>query len=76
METGQEKFANTEPYTPENDNVEQLNNVDKLARDAGLNMSEEEELGLKDKLEERDDSRLDLNPNRSLSESTTEPTEP
>lgn len=68
-ESGQDKFANTEPFAESHD-------VDKLGKEAGINMSEEEELGLKDKLKARDDSRLDLNPKRSPSEPTTEPTEP
>ncbi|MGV2830459.1 DUF6335 family protein [Myxosarcina sp. GI1(2024)] len=68
METGNEKFANTEPF-------EETHNVDKLGKDAGLNMSEEEQLGLKDKLDERDDGRLDLDPEHSPSGSTNEPTE-
>jgi hypothetical protein len=68
METGKEKFANTEPFA-------ESHNVDKLGKDAGLDMSEEEQLGLKDKLDERDDDRLDLNPERSPSESTDESTE-
>ena len=54
MNTGQEKFAQTEPFT-------EVNDVDKLGKQAGLEMSDGEELGLKNKLEERDDNRLDLN---------------
>ena len=51
--TGQEKFAQTEPF-------DEINDVDVLGTKAGLNISNEEELGLKSKLEARDDSRLDL----------------
>ncbi|GAB4537150.1 MAG: hypothetical protein Tsb0014_25640 [Pleurocapsa sp.] len=53
MNTGQEKFAQTEPF-------DEVNDVDKLSKKAGLEMSDDEELALKTKLEERDDSRLDL----------------
>ncbi|WP_036485896.1 DUF6335 family protein [Myxosarcina sp. GI1] len=68
MESGQEKFANTEPFAEGHD-------ADKLGKKAGIKMSEAEELGLKDKLEERDDSRLELNPKRSPSEPTTDGSE-
>ena len=53
MNTGEEKFARTEPFV-------QVNDVDKLGKQAGLEMSDNEELGLQAKLEERDDNRLDL----------------
>jgi hypothetical protein len=58
----QEKFAQTEPF-------DEVNDVDQLNEQAGLEMSDNEELGLKDKLEERDDHRLDLDFNdQSLAE--------
>ena len=53
MNTGEEKFAKTEPFTEAHD-------VDKLGKQAGLEIPDDEELGLKSKLEARDDSRLDL----------------
>ena len=53
MNTGEEKFAQTEPF-------DEVNDVDKLGKQAGLEMSDRENLGLKAKLENRDDSRLDL----------------
>ena len=53
MNTGEEKFAKTEPFA-------EINDVDKLGKQAGLEISDDEELGLKAKLETRDDSRLDL----------------
>ena len=37
-----------------------MNDVDQLAKQAGLEISDREELGLKSKLEERDDARLNL----------------
>ncbi|MGL4880458.1 MAG: DUF6335 family protein [Waterburya sp.] len=56
------KFAHTEPF-------DEVNDVDQLSKQAGLEMSDNEELGLKDKLEERDDSRLDFDYNdQSLAE--------
>ena len=71
MNTGEEKFAQTEPF-------EEVNDVDKLGEKAGLEMDDHtprggkakrEELGLKSKLEERDDSRLDLdNANQTLAD--------
>jgi hypothetical protein len=58
----QEKFAQTEPF-------DEVNDVDQLNEQAGLEMSDNEELGLKDKLEERDDHRLDFDFNdQSLAE--------
>lgn len=58
----EEKFAKTEPFA-------EVNDVERLSKHAGLEMSDDEELGLKDKLEERDDNRLDLDFNdQSLSE--------
>jgi len=67
MNTGEEKFAQTQPITeprnagsPDKNVGMSANDVDELGRQAGLEMSAEEELGLKAKLEERDDSRLDL----------------
>jgi hypothetical protein len=58
----EEKFAQTEPF-------DEANDVDELSKQAGLEMSDQEELGLKDKLEERDDNRLDLDFNeQSLAE--------
>ncbi|ELS04241.1 hypothetical protein Xen7305DRAFT_00039690 [Xenococcus sp. PCC 7305] len=53
MNTGEEKFANTEPFAETND-------VDKLGNQAGLEIADDEELGLKAKLEARDDRRLNL----------------
>lgn len=65
MNTGEEKFAQTEPLAETSGINKELaddgmNNVDKLGKHAGLEMADDEELGLKAKLEERDDSRLDL----------------
>ena len=76
MNTGEEKFAQTQPLGETNDadrlNREaglEMNDVDKLGEAAGLEMKEGEELGLKSKLEERDDSRLDLDrDNRTLTD--------
>ena len=67
MNTGEEKFAQTQPIAEQNDadnisrttNLE-MNDVDKLGEQAGVSMGGSEELGLKAKLEERDDSRLDI----------------
>lgn len=74
MNTGEEKFAQTEPLA-EMSGInkkmadEDLNNVDRLGKQAGVEMSDDEELGLKAKLEERDDSRLDLDsPEKNLTE--------
>lgn len=53
MEKEIDKFAKTEPFAATND-------VDELGEKAGLDMSGEEKLGLKDKLEKRDKERLDL----------------
>lgn len=53
MNTGEEKFAQTEPF-------DEVNDVDKLGKQAGLEMPDRENLGLKAKLKNRDDSRLDL----------------
>ena len=50
METGQEKFAQTEPFASTND-------VESLGKKAGIEMEDDEELGLKEKLEQRDDNR-------------------
>lgn len=50
METGQEKFAQTQPFANTND-------VESMAKNAGLEMADDEELRLKEKLEERDDNR-------------------
>jgi hypothetical protein len=62
MNTDDEKFAQTEPF-------DEANDVDELSKQAGLEMSDHEELGLKDKLEQRDDSRLDMDFNeQSLAE--------
>ncbi len=65
MNTGEEKFAQTQPLTEANDaNLDSekvdsdMNNVDQLGKEAGLEMGDREELGLKAKLEERDDHRL------------------
>lgn len=67
MNSGEEKFAQTQPLAEKNDanNISreaglEMNDVDKLGEEAGLEMADGEELGLKAKLEERDDSRLDL----------------
>ncbi|MGF1541769.1 MAG: DUF6335 family protein [Pleurocapsa sp.] len=59
MNTGEEKFAQTEPLNEDRDNS-YSNDVDNLGKEAGLEMPDHTELGLKDKLEQRDDSRLDL----------------
>ena len=74
MNTGEEKFAQTEPLA-ETSGInkelvdENLNNVDRLGKHAGIEMSDDEELGLKAKLEERDDSRLDLDsPEKTLTD--------
>ncbi len=61
MNTDDEKFAQTEPFDEVND--DQANDIDELSKQAGLEMSDQEELGLKEKLEERDDSRLDFDYN-------------
>jgi hypothetical protein len=62
MNTDEDKFAQTEPF-------DEVNDVDQLSEQAGLEMSDNEELGLKDKLEQRDDSRLDFDYNdQSLAE--------
>lgn len=53
MNTGQEKFAQTEPF-------DEINDVDKLGKHAGLETPDSEELGLKEKLEQRDEERLDI----------------
>lgn len=53
MNTGKEKFAKTEPFAEAHD-------VDKLGKQAGLEIADDEELGLKAKLKARDDNRLDL----------------
>lgn len=74
MNTGEEKFAQTEPLAETSDiNKElvddNLNNVDKLGKHAGIEMADDEELGLKAKLEARDDSRLDLDsPEKTLTD--------
>ena len=76
MNTGEEKFAQTQPLGEANDadkiNREtglEMNDVDKLGEAAGIEMSENEELGLKSKLEERDDNRLDLdNANQTMAD--------
>ncbi len=67
MNTGEEKFAQTQPLTEAKDATTldrevglEMNDVDRLGKNAGLEMSDREELGLKSKLESRDDSRLDL----------------
>ncbi|WP_019506951.1 DUF6335 family protein [Pleurocapsa sp. PCC 7319] len=62
MNTDPQKFAQTEPFA-------EVNDVDKLGKQAGVEMPDDEKLGLKAKLEARDDSRLDLSePNQNLSE--------
>ena len=53
MNTGEEKFARTEPFA-------EVNDVDRLAKEAGLETPDNEELALRQKLEARDNSRLDL----------------
>ncbi len=53
MNSGAEKFAKTEPFA-------EVNDVDKLGKNAGLEMADDEELKLKAKLKARDDNRLDL----------------
>jgi hypothetical protein len=59
MNAGEEKFAQTEPLNEDRNN-DYSNDVDELGKEAGLEMSDDAELGLKDKLEERDNNRLDL----------------
>ena len=68
MNTGEEKFAQTQPITEGNDRESGLdmNDVDQLGKQAGLAMEDSEELGLKAKLEERDDSRLDLDNTKKI----------
>ena len=62
MNTGQEKFAQTEPF-------KEVNDVDKLGKQAGIEIADNDSLGLKAKLEARDDRRLDLdNAEQTLSE--------
>ena len=53
MNTGEEKFAQTQPITEGNDRESGLdmNDVDQLGKQAGLAMEDSEELGLKAKLE-------------------------
>ncbi len=71
MNTGAEKFAQTDPITEvsEVDEINEVNDVDKLGKQAGLEMDDRETLGLKKKLEERDDSRLDIdNANQNLAD--------
>ena len=53
MNSGAEKFAKTEPFA-------EVNDVDKLGKNAGLEMADDEKLGLKAKLKARDDKRLNL----------------
>jgi hypothetical protein len=52
MNTEEEKYAKTEPFADTND-------VDSLGKQAGLEMTDKEELALQDKLEKRDEDRLD-----------------
>jgi hypothetical protein len=54
MSTEEEKFAKTEPFAD-------INDVDKLGKQAGLEMSDDEELDLKNKLEQRDENLLKQN---------------
>ncbi len=69
MNTGEEKFAQTDPITEINKADDEMNDVDKLGEQAGLEMDDRETLGLKKKLEERDDSRLDIdNANQNLAD--------
>ncbi|MEM8721318.1 MAG: hypothetical protein AAGE84_18810 [Cyanobacteria bacterium P01_G01_bin.39] len=76
MNTGEDKFAQTQPLAEKNDadqvNREvglEINDVDQLGKEAGLELADNEELGLKSKLEARDDNRLDLdNANQTLAE--------
>ncbi len=76
MNTGEEKFAQTQPIAEQNDadRINQtsslsINDVDKLGEEAGIEMPANEELGLKAKLEVRDNSRLDLdNAEQTLAE--------
>lgn len=67
MNTGEEKFAQTQPIAEMNDADKTdrstglgMNDVDALGKQAGLDMDSTDELGLKAKLEARDESRLDL----------------
>lgn len=74
MNTGEEKFAQTEPLAEMSKANRQkvdedINNVDRLGKHAGIEMADNEELGLKAKLEERDDSRLDIeNANKTMAD--------
>ncbi len=71
MNTGEEKFAQTDSITEvsEVNEINEMNDVDKLGKQAGLEMDDREILGLKEKLEERDDSRLDIdNANQNLAD--------
>ena len=76
MNTGEEKFAQTQPIAETNgaDKISReaglsMNDVDKLGEAAGIEMSDREQLGLKDKLEERDNSRLDIeNADRTIAD--------
>lgn len=45
MNNGEKKFSQTEPFA-------EINDVDKLGKQAGLEISDNEELGLKTKLED------------------------
>ena len=51
---GEEAVGGTTPTPGQND-------VDKLGSSLGVELKDEEELGLKDKLEQRDNQRLELN---------------
>lgn len=55
MNTGEEKFAKTEPF-------DSVNDVDRLGKQAGIEMVDGEELNLETKLERRDENRLELAP--------------
>lgn len=58
MEKQPEKYAKTQPMSDPNSTGD--HDVDRLGDKAGLDVSPEEELGLKDKLQQRDQERLDL----------------
>jgi hypothetical protein len=67
MNTGKEKFAQTQPFSDDDDTNsinqevdEGMNDVDRLGKQSGLEMDDREELGLEAKLEKRDNNRLNF----------------
>jgi hypothetical protein len=54
MNAEEEKFAKTEPFADVND-------VDKLGKQVGLEIKDDEELDLENKIEERDQNLLEQN---------------